>query len=338
MSVKMRRYNLLSVRGEGTFAVVYYGRDTLTNDEVAIKKIKIGSRQEAADGINLTALREIKFLQEVKHPNVIELLDSFGEYGSNSPNICLVFEYMSTDLEEIITNRSILLTTTHVKAYMIMLLLGLEYLHNNWILHRDLKPNNLLINKQGVLKIGDFGLAKFFGSPSRLMSHEVVTRWYRSPELLLGAKKYGTGVDLWAAGLIIAELILRTPLLPGESDLDQLSKIFEVFGTPTDSNWPDVKTFSDYIEFKQIDPKPLRTIFSTSKPDELDVLERIMQLDPKRRPDASQTLQMEYFSNPPAPCPSERLPKPKELRQTEQQKRKMDKNDDKSVTVKKERQ
>ncbi|CAF1130805.1 unnamed protein product [Adineta ricciae] len=315
MSVKMRRYNLLSVRGEGTFAVVYYGKDTLTNDEVAIKKIKIGSRQEAADGINLTALREIKFLQEVKHPNVIELLDSFGEYGSNSPNICLVFEYMSTDLEEIITNRSILLTTTHVKAYMIMLLLGLEYLHNNWILHRDLKPNNLLINKQGVLKIGDFGLAKFFGSPSRLMSHEVVTRWYRSPELLLGAKKYGTGVDLWAAGLIMAELILRTPLLPGESDLDQLSKIFEVFGTPTDSNWPMI-----LIGY------------------ELDVLERIMQLDPKRRPDASQTLQMEYFSNPPAPCPSERLPKPKELRQTEQQKRKMDKIDDKSVTAKKERQ
>ena len=118
-----------------------------------------------------------------------------------------------------------------------MLLLGHEYLHNNWILHRDLKPNNLLIDKREVLKI-----ANFFGSPSRLMSHEVVTRWYRSPELL-GANKYRTGVDMWAARLIMAELILRVPLLPGKSDLDQLEKIFELFVTSTDNNWPDVKFF-----------------------------------------------------------------------------------------------
>ncbi|CAF3312720.1 unnamed protein product [Rotaria socialis] len=336
MSTKMRRYDFIKVLGEGQYAVVYKAKDTRTNDDVAVKKIKIGSRQEASDGINLTALREIKFLQEVKHPNVIELLDSFGEYGSNSPSICLVFEFMSTDLENIINNRSILLTTTHTKSYMIMLLLGLEYLHNNWILHRDLKPNNLLIDKHGVLKIADFGLAKFFGSPSRLMSHEVVTRWYRSPELLFGAKKYGTAVDMWAAGLIMAELLLRTPLLPGESDLGQLLKIFEVFGTPTDSNWPDVRAFSNYIEYKSIEPKPLRTIFTTSKPDELDVLDRIMQLDPKRRPNASDTLQMEYFSNPPAPCPSERLPKPQGIiQQSDPLKRKLG-NEDK-VTLKKER-
>ncbi|CAF3213061.1 unnamed protein product [Rotaria sp. Silwood2] len=132
----MRRYNFIKVLGEGQYAVVYKAKDTRTNDDVAVKKIKIGSRQEASDGINLTALREIKFLQEVKHPNVIELLDSFGEYGSNSPSICLVFEFMNTDLENIINNRNILLTTTHTKSYMIMLLLGLEYLHNNWILHR----------------------------------------------------------------------------------------------------------------------------------------------------------------------------------------------------------
>lgn len=336
MSAKIRRYDFVKVLGEGQYAVVYKAKDTQTNEDVAVKKIKIGSRQEASDGINLTALREIKFLQEIKHPNIIELLDSFGEHGTNSPSICLVFEFMDTDLENIINNRSLLLTTTHIKAYMIMLLLGLEYLHDNWILHRDLKPNNLLIDKHGVLKIGDFGLAKFFGSPSRVMTHEVVTRWYRSPELLFGSKKYGTGVDMWAAGLIMAELLLRVPLLPGESDLDQLSKIFEVFGTPTDTNWPDVKSFTDYIKFNQIEPKPLRTIFVTSKPDELDVLDKIMQLDPKRRPNASETLQMEYFSNPPGPCPSERLPKPKEVQQIDPKKRKIA-NDDKAMTVKKER-
>ncbi|CAF2877336.1 unnamed protein product [Rotaria sp. Silwood2] len=108
----------------------------------------------ASDGINLTALREIKFLQEIKHPHVTELLESFEEYVSNSPRICLVFEFMNTDLENITNNN----------------------LHNNWILHRDLNPNNLLIDKRGVLKIADFGLANFFGSPSGLMSHDVVTR------------------------------------------------------------------------------------------------------------------------------------------------------------------
>ncbi|CAF3199440.1 unnamed protein product, partial [Rotaria sp. Silwood2] len=117
----------------------------------------------------------------VKHPNVTELLDSFGEYVSNCPRICLVFEFMNTDLENINNNN----------------------LHNNWKLHRDLKSNKLLMDKRGVLKIADFGLAN-----SRVMPHEVVTRWYRSPELLLVARKYGTGVDIWAAGLIIAELLL----------------------------------------------------------------------------------------------------------------------------------
>ncbi|CAF1602573.1 unnamed protein product, partial [Didymodactylos carnosus] len=109
----------------------------------------------------------------------------------------------------IINKRSILLTTIHVKSYIIMLLLGLEYLHDQWILHRDLKPNNLLIDRKGALKIADFGLSKFFGSPSRDMTHQVVTRWYRSPELLFGAKKYGTGVDMWATGCIMAELLIR---------------------------------------------------------------------------------------------------------------------------------
>ncbi|CAF5156526.1 unnamed protein product, partial [Rotaria sp. Silwood1] len=118
------------------------------------KKIKIGSRKVATDGINLTALREIKFFQEIKHPYVTKLLELIEEYVLNSPRICLVFEFMHTDLENIINNN----------------------LHNNWMLHRDLNPNNLLIDKRGVLKISDFGLANFFGSPSGLISHDVVTR------------------------------------------------------------------------------------------------------------------------------------------------------------------
>lgn len=121
-----------------------------------------------------------------------------------------------------------ILTAANIKCYILQTLLGLEYLHQNWILHRDLKPNNLLVDAKGCLKLGDFGLAKYFGSPNRLYTHEVVTRWYRAPELLFGAKKYGVGVDIWAVGCILAELLLRIPFLAGETCLDQLSKIFQV--------------------------------------------------------------------------------------------------------------
>ncbi|CAI8043245.1 Cyclin-dependent kinase 7 [Geodia barretti] len=145
---------------------------------------------------------------------------------------------MDTDLEVIIRDSSILLTPGHVKAYAVMTLQGLEYLHNNWILHRDLKPNNLLLDRNGILKITDFGLAKPFGSPNRMLTHQVVTRWYRSPELLFGARLYGTGVDIWAVGCIIAELLLRVPFIPGDTDLGQLTKIFEICGTPTEEIWP----------------------------------------------------------------------------------------------------
>lgn len=135
---------------------------------------------------------------------------------------------MDTDLEVIIKDSNIVLTAANIKAYMIQTLQGLDYLHFNWILHRDLKPNNLLVNSEGVLKIGDFGLAKFFGSPNRINTHQVVTRWYRAPELLYGARLYGTAIDMWAVGCILAELLLRVPFLPGESDLDQLTRIFQV--------------------------------------------------------------------------------------------------------------
>lgn len=155
------------------FATVYKARDTQTEAIVAVKKIKIGSREEARDGINRTALREIKLLHELQHENVIGLLDVFG----HKSNVSLVFDFMDTDLEVIIKDQKIpILTPANIKAYMLMTLRGLEYLHLNWILHRDLKPNNLLVNSNGVLKIGDFGLAKFFGSPNRIYTHQVVTR------------------------------------------------------------------------------------------------------------------------------------------------------------------
>lgn len=169
----------------------------------------------------------------------INISDVFG-YKSN---VSLVFDFMDTDLEVIIKDSNIVLTAANIKAYMIQTLQGLDYLHFNWILHRDLKPNNLLVNSEGVLKIGDFGLAKFFGSPNRINTHQVVTRWYRAPELLYGARLYGTGIDMWAVGCILAELLLRVPFLPGESDLDQLTRIFQVLIHQYNIKYITVKLF-----------------------------------------------------------------------------------------------
>jgi len=305
---KLKRYEKLKFLGEGQFATVYQARDRETGGIVAVKKIKYGNRTEAADGINRTALREVKLLLELKHPNIITLVDVFG-HGSN---ISLVYDFMDTDLEEIIRDReSIVLTQANIKAYMIMILTGCEYLHANWILHRDMKPNNLLIDERGILKIGDFGLAKFYGSPNRELTHQVVTRWYRPPELLFGARIYATGVDMWAVGCIFAELLRREPLLPGDSDLGQLMKIFEVFGTPTPDNWPNAGILPDYVEFKPVQSVPLKAIFTAATPDVIALLEKMLTLNPAKRYTASEALQMDYFRTHPAPTPNFELPLPK---------------------------
>ncbi|KAM7167232.1 cyclin-dependent kinase 7 [Macrochelys suwanniensis] len=288
------------------FATVYKARDKNTNQIVAIKKIKLGHRSEAKDGINRTALREIKLLQELSHPNIIGLLDAFG----HKSNISLVFDFMETDLEVIIKDSSLVLTQSHIKAYMLMTLQGLEYLHQHWILHRDLKPNNLLLDENGVLKLADFGLAKSFGSPNRVYTHQVVTRWYRAPELLFGARMYGVGVDMWAVGCILAELLLRVPFLPGDSDLDQLTKIFETLGTPTEEQWPGMSSLPDYVTFKSFPGMPLQHIFSAAGDDLLDLLQGLFIFNPCTRVTATQALKQKYFSNRPGPTPGSQLPRP----------------------------
>uniref|UniRef100_A0A7N8X3C3 Cyclin-dependent kinase 7 n=1 Tax=Mastacembelus armatus TaxID=205130 RepID=A0A7N8X3C3_9TELE len=266
---RAKRYEKLDFLGEGQFATVYKARDKMTDTLVAIKKIKVGHRTEAKDGINRTALREIKLLQELHHPNIIGLLDAFG----HKSNISLVFDYMETDLE-------------------------------------DLKPNNLLLDGNGVLKLADFGLAKAFGSPNRVYTHQVVTRWYRSPELLFGARMYGVGVDMWAVGCILAELLLRIPFLAGDSDLEQLTKIFEALGTPTEETWPGLTSLPDYVSFKIFPGTPLEHIFSAAGDDLLELLQGLFTFNPSTRTTATQALKMKYFSNRPGPTPGPQLPRP----------------------------
>ncbi|KAL8488056.1 hypothetical protein ACS0TY_024364 [Phlomoides rotata] len=281
------RYLKREVLGEGTYGVVYKAIDTKTGQTVAIKKIRLGKQKE---GVNFTALREIKLLKELKDPYIIELIDTFPHKG----NLHLVFEFMETDLEAVIRDRNIVLSPADIKSYIQMTLKGLALCHRKWVLHRDMKPNNLLIGPGGQLKLADFGLARIFGSPDRRFTHQVFARWYRAPELLFGAKQYGPGVDVWAAACIFAELLLRRPFLQGNSDIDQLGKIFAAFGTPKPSQWPDMVYLPDYVEYQYVSGQPMRTLFPMASDDALDLLGKMFAYDPKARISAQQALEHRY--------------------------------------------
>ncbi|KAK4365394.1 hypothetical protein RND71_016752 [Anisodus tanguticus] len=297
------RYLKREVLGEGTYGVVYKAIDTKSGQIVAIKKIRLGKQKE---GVNFTALREIKLLKELKDPNIIELIDCFPHKG----NLHLVFEFMETDLEAVIRDRNIFLSPADIKSYIQMTLKGLAFCHMKWVLHRDMKPNNLLIGPNGQLKLADFGLARLFGSPDRRFTHQVFARWYRAPELLFGAKQYGPGVDVWAAACIFAELLLRRPFLQGNSDIDQLGKIFAAFGTPKPSQWHDMVYLPDYVEYQFVPGQPFKTLFPTATEDCLDLMSKMFSYDPKARISAEQALEHRYFSSGPPPTEPALLPRP----------------------------
>lgn len=297
------RYLKRELLGEGTYGIVFKAIDTKTSQTVAIKKIRLGKYKE---GVNFTALREIKLLKELKDPNIIELIDAFPHKG----NLHLVFEFMESDLEAVIRDRNIVLSPADIKSYIQMTLKGLAYCHKKWVLHRDMKPNNLLIAADGQLKLADFGLARIFGSPDRKFTHQVFARWYRAPELLFGTKQYGAGVDVWAAGCIFAELLLRRPFLQGSSDIDQLGKIFAAFGTPKPSQWPDMIYLPDYVEYQFVPAVPLRSLFPMASDDTLDLLSKMFTYDPKARISVQQALEHRYFSSIPAPTKPSLLPRP----------------------------
>jgi len=297
-------YTKIKFLGEGAFGVVKQYKCKSTNELVAIKKIRL---KQAKAGINLSAIRELKTLQELDHPHIIRIRDVFV----HNCNIHLVLDCMVTELDMIIKDkRTVELTAPHIKAFLQQILEGVQYIHQNWILHRDLKPGNILIDERKCLKITDFGLARHFGSPDRGMSHQAVTRWYRSPELLFGAKNYGGAVDMWSVGCIFAEMILRVPYLQGETDIDQLSTIFTALGTPTEEDWPEMKYLPDYFTIDCTAQPSLKKVFPDTPDDTLGLLSSLMRFDPNKRLSANDALQHPYFSNAPSPTPQEFLPVP----------------------------
>lgn len=305
-----RKYAKGKKLGEGTYAIVFLGHlRSKPSTLVAIKKIKI--QKEYTEGMAPDAVRELKHLQELKHPNIISLLSVFS---SKDQNLNLVLEYLPLgDLEMLIRNTdSITYGAADIKTWMGMLTRAVWFCHENFVLHRDIKPNNLLIAADGEVKLADFGLARSFADPHQLMTSQVITRWYRPLELLFDARHYSGAVDVWSVGTVFAELIIRAPYLPGATDIDQVKLICEAIGTPTEEIWPGVTKLPGYTVPGQ---HPVRgkdwyeQRFGTVGPDGVELLMKTLTLDPKKRITARGMLEHRWWHSEPKPTRKQDLPK-----------------------------
>ena len=371
--------------GEGTYGVVYKARNRVTDEIVALKRIRLEQEEE---GVPSTAIREISLLKELKHENIVRYVrflraepnaerrtpgnlsygTAWGTRPSNRPiallpefrpssfrhdtssstttrsdtaslstslfslhsrrsndvqthvrvsnppphvyslmdvihqdkKLYLVFEFLDVDLKKHLdTHPHIGNDRRAVKGFVYQMCAGIAYCHSHRVLHRDLKPQNLLVDQStNALKLADFGLARAFGIPVRAYTHEVVTLWYRAPEILLGARHYSTPVDAWSIGCIFAEMINQAPLFPGDSEIDQLFRIFRVLGTPDDDTWPSVTTLPDYkAQFPKWRRKEWRDIAPALDEDGVDLLRRLLRYAPHERISARDACAHKWFDD-----------------------------------------
>ncbi|GMH00691.1 hypothetical protein Nepgr_002530 [Nepenthes gracilis] len=292
--------------GQGTYSTVYKALDLETGKMVAMKKVRFVNMDP--DSVRFMA-REIFILRKLDHPNVIKLEGLVASRMSGS--LYLIFEYMEHDLTGLSATPSIKFTEAQIKCYAKQLLSGLEHCHSRGVLHRDIKGSNLLINNDGVLKIGDFGLATSFTPDQKQpLTSRVVTLWYRAPELLLGSTDYGVAIDMWSAGCIIAEMFAGKPIMPGRTEVEQMHKIFKLCGSPAEDYWKQSKS-SHATSFKPQQPYK-RCVLETFKdfpPPALALVDSLLAIEPEKRGTASAALKSEFFTTKPLPCDPSTLPK-----------------------------
>lgn len=290
----MNDYEKIEKIGEGTYGIVYKGKNLTTGKLVAIKKIRMEVQDE---GIPSTAIREISLLKELVHPNIVCLQEVLMEESK----LHLIFEFLPMDLKKYMESLGDgkQLDSTMVKSLTYQLLVAVLFCHRRRVLHRDLKPQNLLINpKTGILKVADFGLGRALGVPVRIFTHEVVTLWYRAPEILLGSQRYSCPVDMWAVGCIFAELANHKPLFQGDSEIDQLYRIFRILSTPTEKTWAGI---TDLPYYKPVFPNwitnELRSSVKNLNDDGFDLLMKTLIYDPSARISAKDAVDHRYFND-----------------------------------------
>ncbi|XP_060524099.1 cyclin-dependent kinase 2-like isoform X2 [Cylas formicarius] len=239
-------------------------------------------------------MREITLLKGVRHSSIVELLDVMY----TTDKLYLVFEYLELDLKRYMDSTKAPFEQELIRSYMKQLLDAMAYLHCHRILHRDLKPQNLLVDKEGHIKLADFGLSRAFSLPTRTYTHEVITVWYRAPELLLGEKMYCTGVDVWSLGCVMAEMLMKRALFPGDSEIDQLYKIFKVLGTPSEDIWEGVTLLPDFKPtFPVWPPRQLQDIIRFHCLEEEEILKHMLTYDPAKRRTAKELLKLNYVKS-----------------------------------------
>lgn len=293
-SVFFRKPGNESVVGSGTYGKVFKGLNVYTKGLVALKRIRMEGER---DGFPVTAVREIKLLQSLRHTNIVNLQEVMVE-----KNDCfMVFEYLSHDLTGLLNHPSFTLDPAQKKHLAKQLFEGLDYLHERGVLHRDIKAANILVSSEGILKLADFGLARFYAKRHQLdYTNRVITIWYRSPELLLGETKYNAAVDVWSAACVMVEIFTRVAIFAGDgTELSQLDKIYNVLGTPNRQDWPGI---TDMAWFELLRPTAKRkNIFAEKYKDKVspaafDLLESMFCYDPANRPTAAMILQHPYFT------------------------------------------
>ncbi|CAB4474728.1 unnamed protein product [Rhizophagus irregularis] len=303
-------YENLGQVGEGTYGKVYKARNRETKEIVALKKIRMDPEKEKEAGqFPLTAIREIKLLQQCKHGNIVQLKEIMVFQGY----VYMVFEYMAHDLTGVLANPKVEYKPRHVKCLMKQILEGLAHLHENGILHRDIKGSNILLNNRGEVKLADFGLARQFDIKfKRDYTNRVITLWYRPSELCLGATEYGWEVDMWSVGCIMMELITGKPLFQGKDEFSQLESIFSLMGVPNKNEWPEIANLAWYAMVKRNGPKVSKFreqyghMLSSGG---LELVEALLSINPTKRPSAREALDYAYFKvEVPLACSPAELP------------------------------
>ncbi|KAM4661794.1 cyclin-dependent kinase 16-like isoform 2-T2 [Discoglossus pictus] len=286
---KLETYVKLDKLGEGTYATVYKGRSKLTENLVALKEIRL----EHEEGAPCTAIREVSLLKDLKHANIVTLHDIIH----TERTLTLVFEYLDKDLKQYLDDCGNVITMHNVKLFLFQLLRGLSYCHRRKVLHRDLKPQNLLINEKGELKLADFGLARAKSIPTKTYSNEVVTLWYRPPDILLGSTEYSTQIDMWGVGCIFYEMVTGRPLFPGSTVEEQLHFIFRILGTPTEETWPGILSNEEFktSNYPKYYPDPIQKHAARLDSDGANLLSKLLQLEGRRRISAEEAMRHSYF-------------------------------------------